>query len=195
MKIIFLEGARGTGKSTVAQLMRSRLPATTLINATGFKEDGDKGFLKIVQYYVAMFKMLESSQSLTDATFIFDRFFFTETVFSQLYKTYGNDFSIMHNNFMYQISQLRAEVHIVYMRCHSSEELEQRLVRNKLPFASVEESVWESQCQDQRYELIFNKLIEDKKSGLFKNIDIHEVKVDGKDPEIVFEEVKSLTAN
>nr|MDH3154359.1 hypothetical protein [Bacillus licheniformis] len=87
--LIILEGARGTGKSSVAYKLRRRLKHSTLINPTGFHEDGDKGLAKISNYYEGIFDLLYKWKArVSDNTTILDRFFPTEMVFSSLYKEY-----------------------------------------------------------------------------------------------------------
>jgi deoxyguanosine kinase len=36
MKVVIIEGARGTGKSTVARKIREQISEITLVNPTGF---------------------------------------------------------------------------------------------------------------------------------------------------------------
>jgi thymidylate kinase len=112
MEIDIFEGARGTGKSTLAFKMRQRTPETTLINFTGFHTDGEAGLWKATYYYKTWFKYLFQMYN-HDSKLVFDRFYFSESVFSNLYKEY--DFLNTYlelNEMLEQLSVLDVKINI-----------------------------------------------------------------------------------
>ncbi len=157
--LIILEGARGTGKSSVAYKLRQRLKHSTLINPTGFHEDGDKGLAKISNYYEEIFDLLYKWKArVNDYTTILDRFFPTEMVFSSLYKEY--DFHQKFKSLCKLLPTLDDDIYIFFFTVSNKEVLKERLNRDKIQFGQVEESVEESLKQQGAYYKYINKLKE-----------------------------------
>ncbi|KJH58767.1 hypothetical protein [Bacillus licheniformis] len=172
--LIILEGARGTGKSSVAYKLRQRLKHSTLINPTGFHEDGDKGLAKISNYYEGIFDLLYKWKArVSDNTTILDRFFPTEMVFSSLYKEY--DFHQKFKSLCKLLPTLDEDIYIFFFTVSNKEVLKERLKRDKIQFGQVEESVEESLKQQDAYFKYINKLkeyIDRFKNGSMKIIEI-----------------------
>lgn len=154
-KIVIIEGSRGTGKSTLAFQLRQSLKNSTLINFTGFNLDGEEGLRQISEYYynwMTMFHAMKMGD--INQTFICDRIFFTEMVFSPLYKTY--DFSKTYNELVNLLEMLNPT--IIYLTCDDEKEILTRLERDKIPFYNVDESVKETMRQQQEYDKIFKEM-------------------------------------
>ncbi|EME72232.1 MULTISPECIES: hypothetical protein [Bacillus] len=155
--LIILEGARGTGKSSVAYKLRQRLKHSTLINPTGFHEDGEVGLKKISNYYDGMFELFHKWKSkMSGYTTILDRFFPTEMVFSSLYKEY--DFHQKFKSLCKLLPTLDDEIYIFFFTVSDKDVLKERLKRDKVPFAQVEESVEESLKQQDSYYKYIDEL-------------------------------------
>lgn len=156
LNITILEGGRGTGKSTVAFKLRQMMSETTLMNPTGFHNDGEEGLNKVVKYYDALFGMLNDMSS-HDSKIVFDRFYFSEEVFSSLYKSYDfSDYCIDYNQLLADFSSIGVKIDIVLLTINDEEELKRRLVRDKVPFGNVEESVKETLNQQAEYVDLLN---------------------------------------
>lgn len=155
IKAVILEGPRATGKSTVARRLREEIWGSTWINPTGFSDDGHDGLVKIGAYYKGFFDMFRSMkrnhQELGDVTFIFDRFFFSEMVYSQLYKTY--DFEPHYKQFCKELLEVFDEVEIHYLRHSEEHELISRINRDKVDlFDAIPENVQEIMKQQAKYD-------------------------------------------
>lgn len=155
IKAVILEGPRATGKSTVARRLREEIWGSTWINPTGFSDDGQEGLQKIAKYYKGFFDMFASFQKskevLGDVTFIFDRFFFSEMVYSQLYKEY--DFEAHYNIFVRKMFESFDEIEIYYLRHSEEHELVSRLNRDKVDlFDAIPENVQEIMKQQAKYD-------------------------------------------
>lgn len=181
-RIIVFEGARGTGKSTIARNARQKISEITLVNPVGFHLDGEEGLKKIVHYYSAWINMLSNLHS-HNSTFVFDRFFFTERVFSELYKSY--DFNDYYENFLEDLSCV-AEVDIIFFTVNDTEEIKTRLTRDKVPFGKVEESVLETLKQQDLYEDI---MVDFFRYYANEKIRLHNIDTTHKTPEEVEKEV------
>lgn len=154
--ITIIEGTRGSGKSTVARKMRDKIPEMTLINFTGFHDDGYEGMKKVYRYYINWISTLHGFCK-EDIKLICDRFFFSEQVYSQLYKDY--DFTERFNFLskeLFVLSQIGLDVDIVFLKVEDEEILQQRLMRDKVPFGKAQENAKESLRQQEGYESVFN---------------------------------------
>lgn len=181
LNITIIEGARGTGKSTVVSKIRQSIPEVTLINPTGFHLDGDDGLTASTSYYDSWMDFLYSLR-YHPSNILFDRFYFSEQVFSKLYKSYKFDnFYEGFNLDMASLSHTGVKIDIILLKINNEEELEKRLSRDKVAFDKVEESVNETMRQQKEYEKLFKEL-----SGA---LNIHIVDTDGKSIDEVYDEV------
>lgn len=188
MRIIILEGARGSGKSTIANMMRQRMSETTLINPTGFHTDGDEGLEEIKQYYDAWYSMLENLPK-HDSIYVFDRFYFSEMVFSSLYKSY--DFREKYLNLLDSLDKFsgaETKVDVFYFVINNPKELKNRLHRDKIGFADVEESVGKSMEQQDRYSMLFKHFKNYTNDN--DNLNLHILNTRDKNRDEIFYEVK-----
>ena len=186
LDITIIEGARGTGKSTVVSKIRQLVPETTLVNPTGFHADGERGLHKIEHYYDAWFDMLYYLRN-HESFFVFDRFYFSEMIFSKLYKEY--DFKIAYrdyNSMLCDMVKKGVRVDVFLLTINDEEELKNRLTRDKVSFGKAEESVKETLQQQKEYKELFDKL---RDESILK---IHYIDTSGKTTEEVYEEILQL---
>jgi thymidylate kinase len=180
-RIVILEGARGTGKSTVARAIREKIPEMTLVNPTGFHLNGKEGLDKIYKYYDSWISFLWFMKD-HDSTIVFDRFFFTEMVFSSLYKDY--DFTEAYNLFLISLFALPIDIDIVFLKIDDEEELKDRLTRDKVPFGNAKESIAETIKQQGVYDDIMSDI-----DWEYTHIKVHYVDTTHKTKEKIQEEV------
>lgn len=189
MELDIFEGARGTGKSTLAYKIRQRTPETTLVNFTGFHADGEAGLLKVTNYYEAWFKYIFQMYN-HDSRMVFDRFYFSESVYSDLYKKY--DFLNIYldlNEMLEQLSLLGVKINIFFLTINDKNELKERLTRDKVPFGAVEESVKETLKQQKYYSNLFEAF---KYNYTVENLKLYEIDTSGKTNEEVYSEILQL---
>lgn len=190
LQIDILEGARGTGKSTLAFKLRQKTsPTPTLINFTGFHDDGIDGFHKVCDYYTGFMRMLSQLKS-HNSQMVFDRFYFSETVFSQLYKDY--DFSYANeqfNDWLVDLSEQGIQINIFFLTINNQDELKERLIRDKVPFGKAEESVEQTLKQQELYKEVFMNL---QASYLNSNMKIYTIDTSSKTNDEVYEEILQL---
>jgi thymidylate kinase len=184
MRLILIDGTRGTGKSTLASKLRQRQSDTTLVNFTGFHSDGEEGLRKVTDYYTYWLTFLYSMKQ-HNSSFVCDRFFFSEQVYTPLYKEY--DFSKKYNMFADFLPKVSDEIHIFHLTIHDEEELKGRLTRDKVPFGKAEENAQQSFLQQERYLELFAELRE-----RYSNLDhvrIHTIATDSKTNDEVYDEL------
>lgn len=186
LEITILEGSRGTGKSTLAFKLRQLTPETTLINFTGFHDEGEEGLTKSYVYYSA-FMQLFNRLSKHESKFVFDRFFFSEAVYSQLYKDY--DFTELYNELLNDlefIANLGVKINIFFLTINDEEELKNRLIRDKVPFGKAEEGVNATLLQQSKYQELFNNLHSSE------NLKLHTIDTSGKTIEEIYSQILTL---
>lgn len=87
MKITIIEGARGSGKSTLTHKLRNALTNTILINPTGYNQDSLEGKQHTVKHYDNLLTFLQyEGYDNSPFNYLFDRIFFSERVYASLYK-------------------------------------------------------------------------------------------------------------
>lgn len=186
MELLIFEGARGTGKSTLTFKMRQKLKESTLINPTGFHTDGIEGLDKTSKYYDSWMRFL-IDMSNHDSTFIFDRFYFSERVYSSLYKEY--DFTDKYNSlneYLEDLSHMGVKIKIFLLTIEDKDELRGRLIRDKIPFGKAEESVEQTLQQQDVYKKIFDSIDYNYGSD---NLKVYKVDTSGKTSDDVYVEV------
>lgn len=158
MELIIVEGARGCGKSNITRKLRDRLPSSTLINFTGFSLDGENGLETIAEYYINWMSLLHGMKaSDIEQTIICDRMFFSELVYSSLYKSYN--FKPMYNMLIDSLKKLNPT--ILFLTVDNEDTLSERLNRDKIAFSNVKECVEETLKQQMEYEKVFSELTEE----------------------------------
>lgn len=185
MKNIIIEGPRGTGKSTVTKILRENILNSTLINCTGFNEQGEEGIRKTMKYYNSWFNFFKDLKG-TDMTFVHDRFYFSEMIYSTLYKDYNfeEEFQILNRRLKHSFD----DVYLILLVINDAELLHNRLIRNKEAlFGWVDENVTESFKQQYLYSHYLDRI--PKNTG----IKYHVIEVDDLTPEEVSQKIIDIT--
>lgn len=160
MRNIVIEGARGTGKSSITKYLRENTVNSTLINFTGFNVSGVEGLKMVVDYYTAWFGFFRNLRDAEgEMTFIHDRFFFSERVYANLYKDYANEFNYYYESFLNLSASTFDLLDVYFLVPTNYKQLERNLEREKVLFHNVEESVKKSQEQTDAYSDVFQEII------------------------------------
>ncbi|WP_336786907.1 hypothetical protein [Paenibacillus sp. MMO-177] len=174
IRLIILEGARGSGKSETARILRSTLPTSTLINFTGFKDDGEDGLNKVFGYYQSWLKFFSDLAARGgDYVFICDRIFISEMVYSELYK--GYDFNYHFGVLLYRLLMIEnMKVDLIHVTV-DEKELPVRLKREKSDHFAQFEKIEQVKEQQVAYKEVISSVIDyTQKLGL-DNISFHNV--------------------
>jgi deoxyguanosine kinase len=169
-RLIIFEGARCTGKTDLTRKLRQTgINYATLVNFTGFKENGSEGLHKIGKYYRAWLRMFQDLKG-EDITFIADRIFFSEMVYSILYKDY--DFTGYHNYLCYEIMDHLDQIDIFFLTANEKA-LQERVKRDKVDFAGVGDDISEILVQQEAYERVFKSF--KKQFVPSSNLNFHDI--------------------
>jgi deoxyguanosine kinase len=153
-KVLIIEGHRLTGKSTICRYLRNNVNYSTLINPTGFPDRGEKGLHKISLYYQRWVNFLSEFKD-EDILFIFDRFMFSEVVYSRLYKDY-DFYKTFRLLFEYLVQNV--DMSLVFLEMTDEEELMNRAKREKTSFADVKDNLVELYKQREGYSRLYDEI-------------------------------------
>lgn len=114
MPILIVEGARGVGKSTIVKALRDRLTETVSVNFTGLNGDGEDISLSTFNHYKEWNRFLNAIvKKGSPFNYIFDRYFFSELVYSKLYKE--TDFEEGFLELLNELDQLGAKTNVTVL--------------------------------------------------------------------------------
>ena len=161
MKIVILEGARGTGKSTITRALRDSMTNTVAVNFCGNNANTLEGRDATYKHYDNFLSFL-ANENFDDTPFnyLFDRTFFSELVYSNLYKDYdfARHYDILLKRLNTLASSSRNEVIVIHLTT-GKDELERNLMRadkadlfGEKKFA---DDVYKSIDQDAEYRKVF----------------------------------------
>lgn len=131
-KLFIIEGGQGSGKSSVARLLREKMTSTQLLSMSGNKdlsEGGkEKSFIQHSRTYSYIYDLRNA-----DLNMILERSHLSETVYSRLgYKPYSFDEA---NDFIldYHLNDILSKFYdiSIFILVADEKEYEKRLVRDK----------------------------------------------------------------
>lgn len=176
MKITIIEGARGVGKSTIARMLRDGLTNTVLINMTGNNDDSGEGKDATFRHYENLLVYL-GYEKFDDSpfNFLFDRTFFSEQVYSSLYKSY--DFTNQFNTLLKQLDGVAKTVEVqVILLTTDQPTLERNLMRDGKAHLfgdkKYADDVYKSLNQQARYITVMKQAKEQTQNIKFTSLNL-----------------------
>ena len=158
--IIFVTGAKCSGKSVTTNWLREVCPYTNMLRLTGNKDKTDAGRTKTNLMYEQMFNYLKVSAP-SEMNYIFDGFVMSEKAFCSLgYKDYNfvSDFAY-HLVWLNNISKIYDCHYINLVVCDKTEYRDRASNRNKVSFIGIEENFKEYLKQETAYLETYNKVL------------------------------------
>ena len=149
-KLVIIEGAQGTGKSTVSSILREHMTYTNLMRLTGIEDSSKAGKSKVYSIRLAELRMIEASKNC-GVSFILDRSFLTEAVYCKLgFKDY-----LFGTETLALSSRLNAltefyDIHVIVLTA-TPEEFIERLKRDKPNYMNLNFSADSSMRQQEAY--------------------------------------------
>ena len=126
-KLIIVEGPQGSGKTTVTDFIRHRIPYTNLYRLNGTADSSPAGKEKAKEMYTDLIDYIEKLQNKS-INLLFDRTFFSEEVYCRLgFKEYS--FTDVYNELLKRISEMDFEIYFITLYLSDEEEFEKRLNR------------------------------------------------------------------
>ncbi len=125
--IIIIEGPQGVGKSTLANFLRDNLPSTNLYRLSGINDKTKTGKEKNEIMYLELIDYMKKLEK-TELNMVFDRFFFSEQVYSKLgYKEYL--FDDVYEKLLNKFYELNYNIYFVVLYLKNKKLYEKRLKR------------------------------------------------------------------
>ena len=153
--IVFIEGACGTGKSTVCRELREQMKYVTLMDLNGIGDKTETGEDKMFRYHNQIFDMFDYTK-FCGMNYVCCRSFLSERIYCNLgYKPYSFDKynGILINNLDYLTKWY--DIYFVLLTA-KEEDLKVRLNRDK--FAYQKFSVENSLAQQEQYQIEFRNM-------------------------------------
>jgi thymidylate kinase len=168
MKLIIVEGARGSGKTTMVQELRNTIPQTMVMQLTGMAKTPEE-YNNICDHYYNIQQFLESEIDMP-YNLVLDRSFFSEYVMAKLYKDY--DFSDSYNTLADMLIKSGIELTLVLLTV-KDDRFKDRLKREgKVKYQNLEYKAVASIKEQEVYKEIIHKFKEDSKE--YDNIKVFE---------------------
>lgn len=153
--IVFIEGACGTGKSTVCRELREQMKYVTLLDLNGIGDKTESGENKMFSYHNKIIDMFDYTK-FCEMNYVCCRSYLSERIYCNLgYKPYTFDKynMILLNNINYLTKWY--DVYFILLTSNK-EDLKIRLNRNK--FAYQKFSVENSLAQQEQYQIEFRNM-------------------------------------
>ena len=171
-KLIVVEGAQGTGKTTITDFLRYSLSYTNLYRLSGTADSSKTGLKKASDMYDTLLNYVETLENLS-INLVFDRTFFTEENYCRLGKK-EYSFTEEYNKLLERFSKLDFDIYYVTLYLEDESKYEERLSRSgKATFATSKFGV-ENSINQQRVYLEMAEEIKEK----YPNIKVINIKSD-----------------
>ena len=126
-KMIIVEGAQGTGKTTVTDYIRHSIKYTNLYRLSGTSDSTKEGKKKAQAMYDALMDYIEKMQN-ESINLVFDRTFFSEENYTRLgFKEYS--FSDVYYNLVDRLNKMNYDIYYITLYLSNKQEYQQRLLR------------------------------------------------------------------
>ena len=152
-KLIFIEGAIGSGKSSITKLLREQLSHTMLLDLSSIQDKSvETGRDKMYRYHSKILQMFEGTIEC-GMSYVCSRSFLSELCYTELgLKKYS--FKEHADNLMATVDYLTKFYDVYFILLLVNEEqLKDRLKRDK--FQYIEHSVQNALVQQNMYQMIF----------------------------------------
>ena len=151
-KLIIIEGSQGVGKGTITNLLREKIPYSTLMRLSGIKDKSrETGLDKVYKLRREELKFILNCSRL-DTTFILDRCHLSEKVYCNLgYKEYDFKKETQDLNDFLNMMTLLYDVYIIGLILEDTDAYETRLKRDKAIFEHSKFNIDNSIRQQDEY--------------------------------------------
>ena len=161
-KLIIVEGAQGVGKGTVTNMLREKVPYSTLMRLSGIKDKSkETGLKKVFDLRNAELKFI-LNRSESDTNFILDRCYLSEKVYCNLgYKEYDFKKETKTLNAFLNMMTIFYDVYLIGLVLEDTDIYAKRLNRNKAVFEHSKFDIDNSIRQQNEYIKEINNIKED----------------------------------
>lgn len=127
-KLIIVNGAQGSGKTTVTDYLRYKMSYTNLYRLSGTSDSSPAGKEKATKMYDDLLDYMEKLQNMS-INLLFDQIYFTEEVYDRLgFKEYT--FTDVYERLNKRLSNLNYDIYIITLYLSNTDEFTKRLARD-----------------------------------------------------------------
>ena len=151
-KLIIVEGAQGVGKGTITNLLREKIPYSTLMRLSGIKDKSkETGLPKVYKLRSEELKFILNCSEL-DTTFVLDRCHLSEKVYCNLgYKEYNFEKETEDLNDFLNMMTLFYDIYVIGLILDDTDAYAERLKRDKAVFEHSKFNIDNSIKQQNEY--------------------------------------------
>ena len=184
-KIIIVEGAQGSGKTTITDYLRNVLKHTNLYRLNGISDSSKTGLEKSEKMYYDLLEYMKKMENL-DINLLFDRTFFSEECYCRLGKK-DYVFTDVYNKLLDEFSKLDFDIYYFTLYLDNENEYETRLKREGKVEPAYAKFSSETSIAQQRTYLSMAEEIRKK----YTNIKVYNIE-NGKDLELTKKELLDI---
>lgn len=181
-KIIIVEGAQGSGKTTITDYLRNVLKHTNLYRLNGISDSTKTGLEKSKKMYYDLLDYIKNLENL-DINLLFDRTFFSEECYCRLGKK-EYVFTDVYNDLLDKFSKLDFDIYYFTLYLEDESEYETRLKRDGKVEPAYAKFSSETSIAQQKTYLAMAQEIKEK----YPNIKVFNIE-NGKDIELTRKEL------
>lgn len=126
-KMIIVNGAQGSGKTTVTDYLRFKMNYTNLYRLCGTSDSSPAGKIKATEMYNNLLDYIEKLQNMS-INLLFDQIYFTEEVYDRLgFKEYT--FTDVYEKLNERLAKFDFDIYVITLYLSDTSEFEARLLR------------------------------------------------------------------
>ncbi len=182
-KLIIVEGPQGTGKSTLANGLRSTMASTYLHSLSGHKDKTQTGLQLSIEMYDIEMDYLRNLKRIS-MNHVYDRIFTSEEVYARLgFKEYS--FTDEYKRYCEELNRLAFDIYYLNLYLGDPKLYEQRLNNRGEHHQYQAFSGESSMRQEEMYGIVANELKQ------YDNINVFDIKTDIS-PIVTLDELRKL---
>ncbi len=126
-KIIIVNGAQGSGKTTVTDYLRYKMSYTNLYRLCGTSDSSPAGKIKATKMYENLLDYIEKMENMS-INLLFDQIYFTEEVYDRLgFKEYT--FTDVYERLTERLAKFDFDIYVITLYLSDTTQFEKRLAR------------------------------------------------------------------
>lgn len=187
--VVIVEGAQGTGKSTISTILREQMPYTNLLRLSGTKDKTVTGRKKVYNARISELDMIRNSRGC-DINFILDRSHISEAVYCSLgYKDYTFEEESKNLNSLLDDLTNYYDIYVLILTAYPHD-FSFRLRRDKPEFLNLQFNTQNSINQQEAYLREMERL-----ERTYPAINCYEIPTSGRDPYDIAYDILSVINN
>ena len=169
-KLVIVQGPQGSGKTTVTDFLRFKIPYTNLYRLSGTRDSSPEGKVKSVNMYNNLLDYIQRLEN-AEINLVFDQMFFTEYVYCCLgFKQFGYEEEF--KSFLKRLASFDFDIYYINLYLGDTDEFEKRLAREGKAINKYAKFSKESSVKQQDEYMRVSKFVRDNYGDKIHVVDI-----------------------